>query len=371
MTRGSIKKTLGLEKLHPDIQYFLDSANLSIAIPGSFLVMLVEFCAFILTFFFTFENELEAGRWLLFHRFLYFFLFTSAAQLFVYALYHKKTGKPFSRVKLDISIFIFIIALLIFANLISIEDYIKHEQILVFITIELFVSCLFMIKPYLAIIFIVVPFSVFYYLMHITVGVSSATNVNYPVIMIFFILVNVVRYEQYLKVAENNIVNRELADKLRNASRYDFLTGLKNRNALNMDFENPKNPSLNSNFIIMVTDLDDFKSFNDTKGHQFGDEVLKQYASILQDNFGKKYCYRYGGDEYLLVLPEISEEEFLKKLESCKEKLTDNFHFSGGYTRGFVSNSKDLHVLISKADQNLYQAKGSGKNKIIGSFEAL
>lgn len=369
MFLNSIKKTLGLEKLHPEVQFFLDSANLSIAIPGSFLVMLVEFMAFVLTFFYSFSSEQEAFKWLLYHRLLYSILFISATQLFIYALYHKRTGKPFSRVKLDISIFIFIIALLVFAHFISIDDYIKGEQILVFITIELFVSCLFMIKPYLAIIFILVPFSTFYYMMATTAGTSSATKVNYPVILIFFILVNVVRYQQYLKIAENNVVNRELADKLRNASRYDFLTGLKNRNALNMDFENPKNPSLNSNFIIMVTDLDDFKTFNDTKGHQFGDEVLKNYASILQSIFGKKFCYRYGGDEYLIVLPEISKDDFLKKLQSCEEKTNGSFHFSGGYTRGYVSNSKDLHVLISRADQNLYQAKGSGKNKIIGSFE--
>ena len=369
MTLSGIKKTLGLGKMHPEIQFFLDSANLSIAIPGSFLVMLVELLAFINTFFYTFKDGQDPSSWLLYHRSLYIFLFLAAAQLFIYAVYHKRTKKPFSRIKLDISILFFIFALLVFANFISINDYIKHEQILVFITIELFVSCLFMIKPYLAIILIVVPFSIFYYLMYHYAGVSNATMINYPIIMIFFILVNVVRYQQYLKVAENNVVNRELADQLRNASRYDFLTKLKNRNALNMDFENPKNPSLNSNFIIMVTDLDDFKAFNDTNGHQFGDEILKQYASILQDNFGKKFCYRYGGDEYLLVLPEISEEEFLKKIKSCEDKINGAFRFSGGYTRGFVSNSKDLHVLISRADQNLYQAKGSGKNKIIGSFE--
>ena len=365
---NTIKKNLGLEKLHPEVQYFLDSANLSIAIPGSFIVMLVEFITFVLTFFYNFPNEQDAFKWLLFHRFLYSILFIAAAQLFIYALYHKRTGKPFSRGRLDASLFFFIIALLVFALLISIDDYIKGEQILVFITIELFVSCLFMIKPYLTIIFIFVPFSIFYYMMATTAGVSSATKVNYPIIMIFFILVNIVRYQQYLKVAENNVVNRELADKLRNASRYDFLTGLKNRNALNMDFENPKNPSLNSNFIIMVTDLDDFKTFNDTRGHQFGDEVLKNYASILQAIFGKKHCYRYGGDEYLIVLPEIPKEDFLKKLQACEEKTNGSFHFSGGYTRGYVSNSQDLHILISRADQNLYQAKGSGKNKIIGSF---
>ena len=366
---SKIKKVLGMEKLHPEIQYFLDYANLSIAMPGAFVVMLVELFAFINTFFYKFSQTQDPAKWLLYHRSLYLFLFLAAAQLFVYAFYHKIKQIPFSRIKLDISIFLFVIALLVFANFISINDYIKHEQILVFITVELFVACLFMIKPYLAILLIIIPFAVFYYLMATTTGVSNATKVNYPIIMVFFILVNVVRYQQYLKVAENNVVNRELAEKLRNASRYDFLTGLKNRNALNMDFENPKNPSLNSNFIIMVTDLDNFKSFNDTHGHTYGDKILKQYADVLQSTFGKKHCYRYGGDEYLIVLPEISREEFLEKLRSCESQINNAFHFSGGYTRGFVRNSQDLHVLISKADQNLYQAKGEGKNKVIGSFQ--
>ncbi|MBR6340315.1 MAG: hypothetical protein IKR64_00295, partial [Treponema sp.] len=60
---------------------------------------------------------------------------------------------------------------------------------------------------------------------------------------------------------------------------------------------------------------------------------------------------------------------FLEKLRSCESQINNAFHFSGGYTRGFVRNSQDLHVLISKADQNLYQAKGEGKNKVIGSFQ--
>ena len=364
----SIKKALGLNKIHPEIQYFLDYANLSIAVPGSFVVMLVELLAFINTFFYTIKDGQDPTKWLFYHRALYLYLFIAAAQLFAYAFYHKKTHKEFSRIKLNISIIFFIVALLVFGNCISINDYINHEQILVFITIELFVSCLFMIKPYLAILLIVIPFAVFYYLMATTIGVSGATKVNYPIIMIFFILVNIVRYKQYLRVAENNVINHELADQLRNSSRYDFLTKLKNRNALNMDFENPKNPSLNSSFIIMVTDIDDFKKYNDENGHNIGDELLKNFASILQTIFGKKHCYRYGGDEYLLVLPEINEQEFLQKISICKEKIDEDFHFSGGYTRGVVSSSKDLYNLITLADQNLYKAKGSGKNQVIGSF---
>ena len=122
MAFKSIKKLLGLEKLHPEIQYFLDRANLSIAIPGSFLVMLVELFAFINTFFYTFKEGQDPAQWLLYHRSLYLGLFIAAAQLFVYAVYHKHTKKTFSRVWLDLSILFFVIALLVFANFISIYE---------------------------------------------------------------------------------------------------------------------------------------------------------------------------------------------------------------------------------------------------------
>ena len=135
-----------------------------------------------------------------------------------------------------------------------------------------------------------------------------------------------------------------------------------------MDFEDSDNPNLNSPFIVMLTDIDDFKIYNDTKGHHFGDELLKKLASIMQTTFGKTHCYRYGGDEYLIVLPEIAEETFLEKINLARDCANGELHFSGGYTKGYVSSSKDLHTLINKADQNLYKAKKAGKNKVLGSF---
>lgn len=363
-----IKEILGFDKLHPDIQYFLDRTNLKIALPGAFVVMFAEVIAFINTFFYTINEGQDPQKWLLFHRALYLFLFLAAAQLFVYALYHKVKNVSFSRIRLDISILFFFFALLVFGICISIKDYEQHEQILVFITIEMFVSCLFMIKPYLAIILIVIPFGIFYYLMEITAGVSGATKANYITNMIFFIIVNIAHYQQYLRIANQSLDNQELAEQLRNASRYDFLTKLKNRTALNMDFENPGNKNLNSNFIVMVTDIDNFKSFNDTNGHAYGDELLGKFAAVLRENFGKKYCYRYGGDEYLVVIPEMPEEVFSQKIKICQKALNNEFNFSGGYTKGFVKSSADLHSLIYKADQNLYAAKNAGKNQVIGSL---
>ena len=365
---SKIKKTLGLEKLHPDVQYFLDSANLNIACPATFIVMIIEFGLFINTILYAIKSGRPASANNLFYRTLYGLMFLASAQLFIYSLYHKIKKTTFKRFTLDTCIVIFLAAIIIFGIIISIKDYNNHEQILVFITVQLFVACLFMVKPYLAILLLTASFGTFYYLMAITQGVSSATRVNYPVILMFFILVNLAHYQQFLRIANHTVVNHALAEQLRNASRYDFLTKLKNRTALNMDFENADNPNLNSTFIVMLTDIDDFKSYNDTNGHNFGDILLKKFALIMQNHFGKTHCYRYGGDEYLIVMPEIKEELFLEKIKIARNCTNGEFHFSGGYTRGFVSSSKDLHLLINKADQNLYNAKGAGKNRVIGTF---
>lgn len=365
---SKIKKILGLDQLHPDVQYFLDSANLSIACPASFIVMVIELGLFVNTILYAFRSGRAPSANNLFYRTLYGVLCLASAQLFFYSIYHKIKKDTFNRFTLNTCITIFFISTLAFGTIISLKDYNNGEQILVFLTMELFVACLFMVKPYLAIITITVSFGIFYYLMDMTHGISSATRVNYPVIMMFFILVNLAHYQQFLKIAKNNVVNHTLAEQLRNSSRYDFLTKLKNRTALNMDFEDSNNPNLNAPFIVMLTDIDDFKSFNDTNGHNYGDELLKKFAAIMQNHFGKTHCYRYGGDEYLIVLPEIKEELFLEKLKIARECTQDQFHFSGGYTHGIVTSSKDLHKLINRADEKLYQAKENGKNQVIGSF---
>ena len=363
-----IKKLLGLEKLHPDVQFFLDSENLNIAVPASFIVMVVELSFFINTIIVALRSGRAPSANNLFYRKLYGFLFLAAAQIFAYSIYHKIKKIHFHRFIFDSSLILFIFSVLTFGICISIKDFNNGEQILVFITVNLFVACLFMIKPYLAILLITIPFGIFYYMMATSSGISNATKVNYPVIMFFFIIVNIAHYQQFLRIANHNVVNHALAEQLRNASRYDFLTKLKNRTALNMDFEDSDNPNLNSPFIVMLTDIDDFKIYNDTKGHHFGDELLKKLASIMQTTFGKTHCYRYGGDEYLIVLPEIAEETFLEKINLARDCAHGELHFSGGYTKGYVSSSKDLHTLINKADQNLYKAKKAGKNKVLGSF---
>ena len=359
-----IKKILGCEKLHPDIQFFLDCSNLRIARSISIIIMSMEIITFVISFFYQINSDVRnPEQWMLKHRLNYLILFLSALQLCIYSFTHKPEKGKFSRVGLNISIAIFLLVAVSFATYISIQDYILNEQILVFITLELFVACLFMIKPYIAVPALLLSFSIFYYFMDATAGISGATKVNYPVLLLVFFIVNITHYSQYLRIAKNTVINHNLAEQLRLASLYDPLTKLKNRNALKADFEN----AMSSQVIFMLTDIDDFKSYNDTCGHNYGDELLSKFAGILQSVFGTEYCYRYGGDEYIVMVPELKEKEFLKKLDKCIQTIGDAFHFSGGYTLGTVSSSRDLSTFISKADENLYKSKRSGKNKVTGN----
>ncbi|MCR4580598.1 MAG: GGDEF domain-containing protein [Treponema sp.] len=359
-----LKKTLGMEKLHPDIQFFLDCSNLRISRAVSIIMMLVEAFVFAISFFFQVNQEVEnPAHWIFIHRVLYVVLFLASMQLCIYSFTHQPEKDKFTHHGFNASLGLFLLVTFIFAIYIAYNDYILNEQILVFITLELFIGSLYMIKPLISIPTIVISFGVFYFLMKTSVGVSAATKINYPILMVVFLAGNIVHFQQYLRIAKRNIISHKLAEELRIASLYDPLTTLKNRNALRIDFSK----LLESNITLMLTDIDDFKSYNDTYGHNFGDDLLIKFAKILQDSFGKEHCYRYGGDEYLIMVPEISEEDFCKMIDNCMTTINGEFHFSGGYSAGLVTTQADLHSFINKADENLYKSKGSGKNKVIGS----
>ena len=86
----------------------------------------------------------------------------------------------------------------------------------------------------------------------------------------------------------------------------DALTGIGNRLALRRDYESYQGHEV----TVVMLDLNDFKLINDTRGHEEGDRVLQEIGKLLSDTFGKEHCYRYGGDEFLVIVPDISDSEF-------------------------------------------------------------
>lgn len=122
---------------------------------------------------------------------------------------------------------------------------------------------------------------------------------------------------------------------------------------------------------VAMLDLDDFKLYNDTYGHEVGDLVLKTTADVIRKNIRRSdMLIRYGGDEFLLILPDMKETEFLKKLKKIKTDLVQTS--IPGYSRiqqsvsigGVLTGEESIESAVKRADQLMYQAKNQ-KNMIV------
>ncbi len=123
-------------------------------------------------------------------------------------------------------------------------------------------------------------------------------------------------------------------------------------------------------------DIDDFKNLNDTRGHTTGDAALRSVGEVLQRSLRTAdFVGRYGGDEFLLVLPETSVHGTYQLAERIRVAVNSReFEFRGGTLRLAVSggvasypevNVVTLEDLIDRADKALYEAKAAGRNKVI------
>ena len=173
------------------------------------------------------------------------------------------------------------------------------------------------------------------------------------------------------QLMELNAVLKSDNIMLEKASALDGLTGARNRYAFRRDYANYEG----RNIHVMMFDLDDFKNVNDTYGHAVGDFMLKSTGHFLRETFGDAYCYRYGGDEFLVVRPDMPEDEFSANMEQLRTQMrglsADGEHipacFSAGYVYGHAELPEDLRLMLRHADHNLYASKKRGKDCFTGS----
>ena len=138
----------------------------------------------------------------------------------------------------------------------------------------------------------------------------------------------------------------------------DVLTGIRNRMALRQDYD----AYLGHEVTVAMLDLNDFKIINDTRGHEEGDRILKETGRLLADTFGEDHCYRYGGDEFLVIVPGISEADFRDKLDAMMKSrpridAENPVGFSIGHVHGTLDRPDRLRKLISNADEKMYEVK--------------
>ncbi len=183
---------------------------------------------------------------------------------------------------------------------------------------------------------------------------------------------------------------KEEIKRLRELAYKDELSGLYNRRAFN-DYANKFLDELNSrgeyeresilikSFSLALFDIDDFKAINDAHGHQTGDRVLKAFAKVVLENVRDiDLACRWGGEEIMVGLVGANEEDALRIAERIRKNVADtilqsddgrkiDFRVSGGVA-GYQQDG-DLEEMIKLADRALYEAKKSGKNKIVKAGE--
>ncbi|MEO0224353.1 MAG: GGDEF domain-containing protein, partial [candidate division WOR-3 bacterium] len=163
-------------------------------------------------------------------------------------------------------------------------------------------------------------------------------------------------------------------------SRIDGLTSLYLRRYIikKLQEETIRSYRYNTPYSLLMIDIDFFKKVNDTYGHLIGDKLLVSLASIFKETVGGRgLISRWGGEEFLILLPYTDKKEAYKVAEIIRKKVEENkFYFNGininitvsiGVS-SFPEDGNDFNQIISVADSMLYEAKRAGRNKVISSI---
>jgi diguanylate cyclase (GGDEF)-like protein len=183
--------------------------------------------------------------------------------------------------------------------------------------------------------------------------------------------------QEMVELASMTIAGLNLRSKLESQSIRDGLTSLFNRHFMEIALERELHRATRRHvsLAVMMLDVDHFKIFNDTYGHEAGDVVLRTVAQCFQQSVrSEDIVCRYGGEEFVIILPEINEELALERANTLRRNVNGlRLKFKGEPLRPitisiglamFPNPARDTADLLRKADQALYDAKHAGRDRI-------
>jgi diguanylate cyclase (GGDEF)-like protein len=180
---------------------------------------------------------------------------------------------------------------------------------------------------------------------------------------------------EYLSLS---IANVKLSESLSRQSIQDPQTGLYNRRFMeeSLQREITRAARKSTTIGLIMADLDHFKKFNDVYGHAAGDKIISQIGKLFNDKFrGSDIACRYGGEEFLIILPETSLADTVKRADRLREEITKMEMVFQGQILGAITmsmgaaaypdNGTRMEELLRVADTALYKAKQEGRDRVI------
>lgn len=190
---------------------------------------------------------------------------------------------------------------------------------------------------------------------------------------------SVKEYKAYLGMIAENVSlavgNLQLRERLTRLAVRDPLTGLLNRRSLDLTLATYAREEADVVLTCFVIDIDHFKRFNDEFGHDAGDTVLQTVSGVLTEIVGERgTCYRFGGEEFAVLLPQVSAEDAHQIAEHIRTRTATLSLGHAGRILGTVTVSigiadnrdgRSLRTVRTRADGALFAAKASGRNRTV------
>ncbi|MBR2760348.1 MAG: EAL domain-containing protein [Solobacterium sp.] len=355
---------LGLGKKSSFVHEQLDYANLRMAVPITIYTLFASRSMYnrtVLLWHLVSEQVYNS---------LFVILAVCSVHLLIYSLLYLFLPKFRSHKYAVFSIYLYIIACCLAGQLIAIYDYAIGKQVFIFLPLVAWIFALMLINPVSS---SIAALTSFYLIPTYTNTRVVMSNYVDRILMMFAVMleiISIVRWITQLRSIHAQEKIELMNTQLSEMSMKDELTGLKNRHALRQDYDH----YLKKTIVASMCDIDDFKYYNDTYGHDAGDLILKHMGKMLARHFGSDNVYRFGGDEFLIIEQDWTKEAFEEAMKLWRLDFR-SFDYEGkslhlgstcGYCYGTTQEEEDLRLMISLADQKLYEGKMGQKGTISG-----